>query len=111
VERGIRRGCALSDVHAATAGATGLVSTDGPCILADSADELVDRANHFWNRMERPNMMLNLALIGGHFAGRGTMARNGDQSNAIPSWGADRYTDRQGEWTTQLGASVAARGS
>jgi len=51
---------ALSDIYAATAGATGFVSTDGPWILADSPGELVQRAQHFWNRMERHNVLLSL---------------------------------------------------
>ncbi len=53
---------ALSEIYAATDGATGLVSTDGPWILADSPEELVRRAKHFWHRLARPNVMLNLPV-------------------------------------------------
>lgn len=50
----------LRGIHGASAGATGLVSTDGPWILADSPAEVVHRAQRFWHRVAKPNVMLNL---------------------------------------------------
>lgn len=52
---------ALRSIHAATGGATGLVTTDGPWILADTSGEVAERATRFWRRVARPNVMINLA--------------------------------------------------
>jgi hypothetical protein len=99
----------LGGIHAATGGATGMVSTDGPWILADNPGELALRAKRFWHRVARPNVMLNLSATDCSLRALPALLAAGVSVNLTGVCSVARLDDVWDAWISAVSASPEGR--